>query len=307
MPRMARVKTNTSIFHIVCRSISEVDLFKTNDDKLKYISLIKKAQTVYNFRVYGYCLMDNHLHLIIDVNGADISDIMHSINFSYAQYFNRFHKRHGHLFQDRFKSKIIQNDRYLFSASAYIHNNVIDIKQYKYCPEKYEFSSLSVYLGLKKDPYELVSSSFVLGLFGRDPKAARQSYKKFVYQFNNAKFKEEIEFNNEPTDYKSQRTILAREYREADIIKYIAEKTNIKPIKFHTKYCREAVEAKALLVLFLRGMCNFKCGDICRILGNVTQAWVSKLCSIGVNLIDGNEVYRNIVEEFIKWPELGIN
>jgi putative transposase len=304
MPRMARVKTRDSMFHIMCRSISEVNLFKTRDDKLKYISLIKKYQKLHKFWVYGYCLMDNHLHMIIDANGADISNIMHSINFSYAQYFNGFHKRHGHLFQDRFRSEIIDSDRYLLTVSAYIHNNVIDIKQYETCPEKYEFSSLAVYLGIRKDPYGLVSSSFVLGLFGRDPNSARERYKGFVYKFNNEKLKEKIEFKNEPTDYRSRRTILAREFKEADIIKYIAERTNIKPIKFHTKYCKEVVEAKALLVLLLRGMCNFKCGDICRILGNVTQAWVSKLCTLGVNLIDGNENYRNIVEEFIKWPEL---
>jgi REP element-mobilizing transposase RayT len=180
MPRMARVKTYDSIFHIICRSISEVNLFKTNEDKLKYISLIKKYQKVHSFIVYGYCLMDNHLHMIIDANGADISAVMHSINFSYAQYFNGTHKRHGHLFQDRFKSKIIDNDLYLFVASAYIHKNAMDIITYKNCPEKYEFSSLGVYLGLRKDPFGLVSSSFVLGLFGSDPKGARERYRRFV-------------------------------------------------------------------------------------------------------------------------------
>lgn len=64
-------------------------------------------QENYGFKVYGFCLMDNHAHFIIDVNGADISNIMHSINFKYAQVYNRKHKRHGHLFQDRFKSKIV--------------------------------------------------------------------------------------------------------------------------------------------------------------------------------------------------------
>jgi putative transposase len=306
MPRMARVKTQDSIFHVICRSISEVDLFKTRDDKLKYISLIIKYQKVHNFKVYGYCLMDNHLHLLIDVNGADISTIMHSINFSYAQYFNWTHKRHGHLFQDRFRSKIIKDDRYMFTASAYIHKNAMDINQFKNCPEKYEFSSLAVYLGLRKDPFGLVSSSFVLGLFGRDPKEARERYKQFVFKCRQLKFYDEVEFKNEPTEYKSQRIILARVFTEAEVIKYVAEKTNIKPIKFHTKHCRKVIEAKALLVLLMRSMCNFRCGDICRVLGNVTQAWVSRLCSMGVDLVDTNEKYRNMVEEFIGKPYINI-
>jgi len=155
MPRMARVKTYDAIFHVMARSISEVDLFKDEEDKKTYLLFVRKYQKLYKFRVYGYCLMDNHVHLMIDVNGSDISKVMHGINFSYAQYYNRRHKRHGHLFQDRFKSKIVKDDRYLISLSAYIHNNPMDIPKYNTCPEKYCFSSLAVYLGLRQDSFEL--------------------------------------------------------------------------------------------------------------------------------------------------------
>jgi putative transposase len=299
MPREARIKTNDSIFHIMCRSISEVDLFKNEDDKAKYMSLIKKYQKVYEFKVYGYCLMQNHVHLLIDVNGSDISQIMHSINFAYAQYFNGTHKRHGHLFQDRFRSKIITSDAYMFAASAYIHSNPMDIKEYKDCPEKFKFSSLSVYLGLRTDPYKLVSTGFVLGLFADNPALARERYKRFVYKCNYIKFSAEIEFEDQPTEYRSQRTILARNYSIEAIIDYIVAKMNISKIKLHMKNCRHAVEAKALLVLLMRGLCNHKCSDICRTLGNITQARVSRLCSIATELIDREEKYKRIVEEFI--------
>lgn len=129
MPRIARIKSGTAIYHIMARSISEVKLFRSSDDKKKYMKLIKEYQKLYNFKIYAYCLMDNHLHLIIDANGADISKIMHCINFKYARYFNTVHKRHGHLFQDRFKSKIVLDNEYLIKLSAYIHNNPLDIKQ----------------------------------------------------------------------------------------------------------------------------------------------------------------------------------
>ncbi len=85
--------------------------------------LVKKYKDLYNFKIYGYCLMDNHSHLMIDANGADISKVMHGINFSYAMYFNRKYERDGHLFKDRFKSKIVNNDKYLKALSLYIHNN----------------------------------------------------------------------------------------------------------------------------------------------------------------------------------------
>jgi putative transposase len=306
MPRMARVKDFNSIFHVMCRSISEVDLFKTKDDKLRYIYYIKKYQKTYEFKVYGYCLMDTHLHLLIDANGADISRIMHSINLSYAQYFNGFHKRHGHLFQDRFKSKIIANERYLFAVSAYIHNNPMDITGFENHPEKYEFSSLSVYLGIRQDPYNLISSSFILSLFGKNPEVARQQYIRFVCNSNQLKYNEEIEFKNETTEYRSERTILVRNYNINDVIIYIADCMDIPKIKLHVKYCRKIINAKALLVLLLRSLCNHKCSDICKTLGNITQSRVSELSSIGVKLIEENEKCRHIVENFIK-PPVGLS
>ena len=107
MPRMARVKIVDGKYHVMVRSLKELDLFKEDDDKIKYLSLLKKYQLKFGFQIYAYCLMNNHGHLIIDTCGADISKIMHGINFSYACYFNRKYTRYGPVFQDRFKSKIL--------------------------------------------------------------------------------------------------------------------------------------------------------------------------------------------------------
>ena len=118
MPRSARVKSFDSVFHIMVRSISDTPLYKCNSDKDKYLQLIKKYQDIHLFKVYSYCIMDTHAHMIIDTVGSDISKVMHSINQCYAQYFNRKYERHGHVFQDRFKSKIIYEDRYLITLSS---------------------------------------------------------------------------------------------------------------------------------------------------------------------------------------------
>lgn len=300
MPRVARQKAPEGIYHIMCKSISEVDLFKDDEDKLKYLSLVKKYQKTYEFRVYGYCLMDNHLHLIIDANGSDISRIMHSINFSYAQYFNRRHKRHGHLFQDRFKSKMVKDERYLLALSAYVHNNPTDIKGYEKEPEKYEFSSLSIYLGLRHDPYELVDDGFIMGVFGKNSQSARENYIELVFKCDDKNFREEMEFLNEGTEYRSYRRILVRDMRPEEIAKYVSKKMNVKEIKLYTKNARNVVKAKALFVILMRSLCNFKCSDICRVLGNITSVRVSKLSSIGLKLIDEDERFRGFVKEFIK-------
>lgn len=300
MPRMARKKASDVIFHIMARSISEVNLFKDNDDKKAYLSFVKKYQKLYKFKVYAYCLMNNHVHIMIDANGADISKVMHGINFSYAQYFNRKHKRHGHLFQDRFKSKIVLNQRYLVALSLYIHNNPTDIPQYETHPENYHFSSLAVYLGLKKDPFELIEEEFILSFFGNTSKKARRNYFRLVFKCSEKKLKEDVEFRNEGTEYKSERKLIVRNFKSGDIIEFIASKMNMSELKLHMKYNRELVEVKALIVVLMRSLCNYKCSDICKVFGNISQVRVSELSSIGIKLIDENKKYSNIVNEFIE-------
>ncbi len=300
MARRARLKADDAIFHIMCKSISEVDLFKEDEDKKKYLSLIKKYKELYKFKLYGYCLMDNHSHLLIDSNGADISKVMHCINFSYAMYFNRKYKREGPLFKGRFKSKIIENERYLKTVSLYVHNNPTDIACYKTCPEKYAFSSLGIFVGKRRDSFSLVDYGFVMSLFGNTLESAIKNYYNLIFRCNEEKLKEEIEFQNEKTEYNSERIILVRNFKLEDIIEFIASKMNISKFQLYMKYSRKLVHAKALAVVLMRSLCNFKSRDICNVLGNITQARVSKLSTIGIDLIGTDEKFENIIEDFIK-------
>jgi len=300
MPRQARVKTDDSIFHIMCKSISEVNLFKDDADKERYLFLVKKYKNLYNFKLYGYCLMDNHSHLMIDANGADISKVMHGINFSYAMYFNKKYDREGHLFKDRFKSKIVNNEQYLKVLSLYMHNNPTSIGQYKNCPEKYGFSSLSIFLGKSHDSFGIVDYGFIMDFFGDNLKKARKNYYNLIFKCNIEKLKEETEFEDEKTDYKSGRKIIVRDFKPEDILEYITLKINISKILLCTKYSRKLLQAKALTVVLMRNLCNLKCSDICSILGNITQARVSKLSTIGIDLIGTEEKFKNIIDDFIR-------
>jgi len=300
MPRIARVKSDDSIFHIMCKSISEVTLFKDDEDKIKYLFFIKKYKALYNFKLYGYCLMDNHSHLMVDANGSDISKVMHDINFSYAMYFNRKYERGGHLFRDRFKSKVVTSERYLKTLSLYIHNNPTDIGEYKNCPEKYAFSSLAIFLGKKRDSFKLVDYVFIMDFFGNNLKAARKNYYTLIFRSNEAILKQEIEFEDEQTDYKSGRRILVRDFKPEDIIAFIASTMNISKLHLYAKYSRKLVQAKALTVVLMRSLCNFKSSEISSALGNITQARVSRLSTIGIELIGMGEKFENIIGDFIK-------
>lgn len=301
MARKARIKTPDGIYHIICKSITEVTLFVDGEDKAKYLALIKKYKELYKVKIYGYCLMDTHAHLMIDANGCDISKVMHGINFSYAMYYNRKYNRDGHLFKDRFMSKIVDNDRYLRTLSLYIHNNPKDIAGFKDCPEKYEFSSLGIYMGKSRDLFNLVDYEFVMGFFDNDLEKARKKYSNLIVNSNKDELKEDFEFKEQKTEYKSQQKILVRNIKPENIIEFIALKMNISKILLNTKYSRNLVVAKALTVVLMRSLCNYKSSEICRILGNITQARISKLSTIGIELIGSEKKYENIITDFIEY------
>jgi len=245
--------------------------------------------------------MDTHSHLMIDANGSDISKVMHGINFSYAMYFNRKYKREGHLFKDRFKSKIVNNERYLKTLSIYMHNNPTDIGEYTNCPEKYAFSSLAIFLGKRHDFFKLIDYGFIMSFFGNNLKKARKNYYNLVFKCNKEKLKQEVEFQDEKTEYKSVRKTLPRNFKSEDILGYIVFKMNISKVQLYTKYSRKLVHAKALTVVLMRCLCNFKSSDISNALGNITQARISRLSTIGIELIGRDTKYENIIEDFIKF------
>jgi REP element-mobilizing transposase RayT len=299
LPRTERIKMDNAIYHVMIRSITEVPLFKKDDDKDKYLKQMKNYQIIFGFKVYAYCIMSNHAHFIIDSNGADISKIMHGLNFKYAVTYNRIHNRHGHVFQDRFKSKIVDTDRYLITLSAYIHNNPLKIKGYENCPEKYKYSSLKIYLGLKKDETGLLDETYIMQMLGENVNNARDRYLKFVYMCDKEKLKKEIEFEDEKTEYRSQRKVLVRNFKPEQIIAFICEETGIEKLMMYVKNSRNNKAARALAVLLMRSLCDFKTKHICQALGNITESRVSKLCTIGVELITTDDRYKDIVNKFI--------
>jgi putative transposase len=298
MPRCAREKSFDSIYHVMCRSISEVDLFREEKDKEHYLNLLKGYQEVFGFKIYVYCLMDSHNHLIIDVNGADISKIFHGLNQRYAHYYNRKYKRHGHLFQDRFKSIIVDNDQYLVTLSGYIHANPLSIEGYGSCAERYEYSSLGIYLGIHKDKHELVDKKFIMSQFSSKEIDSRRLYLEFVKQCTNSNIKADVEFKTEGTRYVSERKILPREYSVEKIIEFVIKRLNISESELRMKNRRKATRERAIFTLLMRCFCNYRHKDICSIIGNITQSRVSSLCTMAMELVR-QEQYKGIIQEFI--------
>ena len=123
MPRKARRKEKNLPHHIMSRSIPELNLFQCDDDKEHYLSLLKTSAKVHRVDVLAYCLMDNHVHILVHPQGGDISKFMKNVNNPYARYYNRLYERRGHLYGERFKNIVIEDEVQLLRTSTYIHNN----------------------------------------------------------------------------------------------------------------------------------------------------------------------------------------
>lgn len=283
MARQARVKSATGVYHIMVRSLSEFDLFRNAEDKMKYLRLIRKYKQKYGFDVYAYCLMDNHSHMIIDCLGADISKIMQVINFCYAQYYNRKYKRRGPVFQDRFKSIGIENERYLINLSAYIHNNPKDIKGYSDNVAAYPFSSLKEYIN-ETNTFKILNIQFLKNILGLYQEQNKNEYLELVRESNCEETVQDVEFSNTNTEYRSERTIILRDTKPEKIIASVAAYVKQNKHGIHIKHNHSYTKFRALSCFLMSCFSGMTQKEICNIIGNITQSRVSKLSDMGLEI-----------------------
>jgi len=127
MPRKPRQKSTTGIYHIITRGINRQDIFQDDEDKNVYLERLSEYKEKCGFLLYAYCLMGNHVHLLLKEEAVGVSDIMKKIGASYVYWYNFKYRRIGHLFQDRYKSEPIEDNDYLLTVVRYIHQNPVKI------------------------------------------------------------------------------------------------------------------------------------------------------------------------------------
>ncbi|MFH0739280.1 MAG: transposase [Candidatus Omnitrophota bacterium] len=138
MPRIARITVENGCYHIITRGNQKQLVFMKPEDYEKYLTILKCYKKRYAFKLYAFCLMPNHVHLLAEINNQDmLRRTMQGLNLSYTLYFNFKYNKVGHLWQDRFRSKIIQKDNYFLRCVDYIETNPLRANL---------VSNLSVYL-----------------------------------------------------------------------------------------------------------------------------------------------------------------
>ncbi len=178
MARPLRVEYPGAFYHVINHGNSQEKLFKSSRDHEKFLQYLEKAAERFAVIVHTYCLMGNHYHLLLETAEPNLSVTMQWLNVSYATYFNRKHRRKGHLFQGRFKAILIDAENYLKHLSRYIHLNPVRAKIID-TPEQYRWSSYSAFIGKQKSP-KFLKTDWLLSIFGSNPKEARKNYKEFI-------------------------------------------------------------------------------------------------------------------------------
>ena len=162
MSRNAREFSESGIYHIMFRGTNKQPIFLSDWDYMKIIEILKKLKEDFGFELYAYCLMSNHVHLVIkEKELMDISKIMHGLLTKYSRWFNIKYERTGILMENRYKSKAVEYDEYLIHLVRYIHQN----PQKAGIVEKmgdYRWSSYNRYL--KKVEDELTDVEFFNGI-----------------------------------------------------------------------------------------------------------------------------------------------
>ena len=180
MPRKARIDAPGALHHIIVRGIEKRQIFKDDKDRHQFIKRLDDVLTETETPVYAWALMPNHAHFLLKTGLTPIATIMRRLLTGYAGYFNRRHRRHGHLFQNRYKSILCQEEAYFRELVRYIHLNplrarlVEDIKAL----DTYSYSGHSAVLGSVTRDWQQVD--YVLGFFGKTKSAARRAYRHFV-------------------------------------------------------------------------------------------------------------------------------
>ena len=180
MPRNSRIDAVGALHHIMVRGIEKSEVFRSDADRDHFVERLGGILQETETRCYAWALIPNHFHLLLRTGPVPISTVMRRLLTGYALWYNRRHRRHGHLFQNRFKSILCQEDSYLLELVRYIHLNPIRAGLVRDLNElgRYAYSGHSVLMGKMEKPWQ--DTKGVLGMFGAKLGHARRSYRSFV-------------------------------------------------------------------------------------------------------------------------------
>lgn len=287
MARKLRVHYKGALYHVICRGNNREEVFKGDYDKLEYLDLIEKYKERYDFRLYAYCIMDNHVHMLIEVRDVPLSRIMQGIQQSYTQRYNIRYNRVGHVFQQRYKGILCHKNEYLLQLIRYIHNNPVKagLKE----GINYKWSSHKYYVNFIKHS-KLVDSEEILKMLHKNKKEAVKTYLDIF------DIQEELEVKNYRKDYTKDIKFEDIEKKEISLEKLInifERKIGEKITEVGKSKRKEEQKLKDAFIFLVKEHTDYKNIEIAKIM-NISQSSISRTLA-KIREIDAGT--RGLIEE----------
>jgi REP element-mobilizing transposase RayT len=180
MPRQARLDAPGILHHVIIRGIERRHIFKDDQDRQDLLERLETLLAETHISCYAWALMSNHAHFLFRTGDVPLSTLMRRLLTGYVVRFNRRHRRHGQLFQNRYKSIICQEDAYLKELVRYIHLNPVRAKIVSGLSalDSFKYSGHSALMGKKTRTWQ--DTKYVLGYFGKSIRQARKGYRAYV-------------------------------------------------------------------------------------------------------------------------------
>lgn len=178
MSRPLRIEFAGALYHVMARGDARAAIFRDDEDRQAFCAGLARVCERFQWRLWAYCLMDNHHHLLVETLAPTLSRGMREVNGVYTQAFNRRHGRVGHVLQGRYKAVLVDKDSYLMELSRYI---VLNPVRGRLCPTAadWPWSSYRAVMG-KVPASDMLAVAETLSLFAADRGVARRAFARFV-------------------------------------------------------------------------------------------------------------------------------
>ncbi len=178
MARPLRIEYDGALYHITSRGNNRQLIFRNDGDRALFLDTLNRVKQRFHWICHGYCLMNNHYHLIVETPDGNLSVGMRQLNGVYTQAFNKGHGRIGHVFQGRFKAVLVQKDSHFLEVCRYVVLNPVRAKAIGQ-PRLWKWSSYNATAGIA-EAHPCLTVDEILGHFGSRKGSAQEKYREFI-------------------------------------------------------------------------------------------------------------------------------
>jgi REP element-mobilizing transposase RayT len=307
MARRPRVFAPGLLYHVIVRGNQRRKTFLDDSDYQAYLQRLSSYRKRYEYVLHAYCLMPNHVHLLLESSHQPLAKVMQGLQQSYSQYFNSRHRKVGHVFQGRYKAIVCQKDEYLLELVRYIHLNPVRSGLVK-APASYRYSGHLAYAEGKAS--EIIDPRPVLGLLGGSSRyrefvnnGIRGGHKEEYYETQDQRFLGPAGFGEKLRERQDEPRPPKRRALEG-VIRALVEKLNITAAELKSADRSWAVSrARTIVGYALVRKYGYGLGEVAKYLRR-DPATVGTLLGRLAQKIDGDPVLRRKLERLIKIVEI---